>query len=54
MIEHRLENISVLGNVVMTCRNEILEKSVAKLIKIKDSADNCKACVQHNYSDNCI
>ena len=37
--EKRIGNIAVIGNAVMTSRNEILEKSFTKVIKIKDSTD---------------
>ena len=51
VIENRLENISVVGNVVMTCRNEILDKTVTKLIKIKDSDDHFEENMQHKYGE---
>ena len=49
--KNRPENISVAGNVVMTCRNEILEKSVTEVIKIKHSNDHCEEHMQHKYGE---
>ena len=42
----------VEGKVVLQCRNEILEKSITEVIKIKESADHCGEHVQHKYGKN--
>ena len=41
----------MIGNAAIQCRNEILEKSVAKVIKIKDSDDHCEEHVQYKHGE---
>ena len=50
--ENRIENISVVGNVVLQCGKEIFEKSTSEVIKTKDSDNNCEDNVQHKYGEN--
>ena len=41
VIENRLKNVLVVGNVAMQCGKEILEKTTSEVIKSKDSDDHC-------------
>ena len=41
--------MSVEGKVVLQGINEILEKSITEVIKMKESADHCEEHVQHKY-----
>ena len=41
VIENRLENMSVVGNEVLQCRKEILEKYFSEAIKSKYSNNHC-------------
>ena len=53
-VENTLWNMSVVGNVVMKCRREILEKSATEVIKNTDSSDHCEEYMQHKYGENGI
>ena len=50
--ENRLGNMSVVGNAVMKCRNENIEKSFTEVIKIADRSDYCEECIQHKHGEN--
>ena len=47
VIENRLQLMSVVWNVVLQYRKEIIEKSTSEVIKIKDSNDHFEENAQH-------
>ena len=50
--ENRIENISVVGNVVLKNEREVLEKFVSKVNKNKDSDVHCVKYIQYKYGEN--
>ena len=54
MIENGLGHASVVENVVMKSRIEILDKSFSEVIKFSDSADHCEEHMQQKYGENGI
>ena len=50
--ENRIENTSIIGNVVLQSGKEIIEKSASEIIKSKDSNDHSEDFMNHEYGEN--
>ena len=49
--EKRGDNVLVSGNTSLKCGKEMLEKSVSKVVKGKDSDSNCEGHMKHKHGE---